>query len=288
MAIGFCAVIIECAGIAGCHLWELVVHIVACVKQTPDSAAQISVADGRVGWGDSPMVVNPWDEYAIEEAIRLKEKHGGRATAITMGPERARDALKSCIAMGCDGGVLVADAALAGSDARATARVLAAAIQKLGDVDVVIFGKQAIDGDSGIVPLAVARLLGWSPLSYVAQISALDAGARTIQVARLLEEGRQLCSAQLPVVISVVKDINEPRYPTFAGIRRAGSAQIPIWNLGDLGLNQLQVGSAAATVAWQAVRAPAARAGAVEILAGDSLGKTVAMLADRLQTEKLA
>ena len=263
-------------------------HIVACVKQTPDSAAQITVADGRVGWGDAPMVVNPWDEYAIEEAIRLKEKHGGRATAITMGPERARDALKSCIAMGCDGGVLVADAALAGSDARATARVLAAAIQKLGDVDVVIFGKQAIDGDSGIVPLAVARLLGWSPLSYVAQISALDAGARTIQVARLLEEGRQLCSAQLPVVISVVKDINEPRYPTFAGIRRAGSAQIPIWNLGDLGLDQLQVGSAAATVAWQAVRAPAARAGAVEILAGDSLGKTVAMLADRLQTEKLA
>ena len=173
------------------------------------------------------------------------------------------------------------------SDARATARVLAAAIQKLGDVDVVIFGKQAIDGDSGIVPLAVARLLGWSPLSYVLQIAALDAGARTSEVARLLEEGRQLCSAQLPVVISVVKDINEPRYPTFAGIRRAGSAQIPIWSLSDLGLDEQQVGAAAATVAWQAVRAPASRGGAVEILAGENLGNTVALLADRLQAEKL-
>ena len=262
-------------------------HIVACVKQTPDSAALMTVADGRAGWGDATMVVNPWDEYAIEEAIRLKEKHGGRATALTMGPERARDALKSCIAMGCDGGVLVADAALAGSDARATARVLAAAIQKLGDVDAVIFGKQAIDGDTGVVPLAVARMLGWPPLSYVMKITALDAAARTIHVSRLLEEGRQQCSAVLPVVISVVKDINEPRYPTFAGIRRAGTAQIPIWNLGDLGLSELQVGAAAATVAWQAVRAPASRGGAVEILAGDNAAQTASLLLDRLQAEKL-
>src|SRR5690349_14228059 len=108
-------------------------HVVVCVKQTPDSAAKLSVdSGGKVGWGDSALVVNPWDEYAIEEALQLKEKHGGRATAISVGPESAKEALKTCLAMGCDEALLIADPRLDGSDALATSYILAQAIRKLG------------------------------------------------------------------------------------------------------------------------------------------------------------
>src|SRR5574341_525153 len=114
-------------------------HIVVCVKQTPDTAAKVVVVGGHVTWGDSPLVVNPWDEYSIEEAIRLKERHGGKVTALSMGPERAREALKQALAMGVDEAILITDPALKGSDALATSYVLAQAIKKMGDVDVAVF-----------------------------------------------------------------------------------------------------------------------------------------------------
>ncbi len=199
-------------------------HIAVCIKQTPDSAANTIVENGVATWGDAPMVVNPWDEYALEEAIRIKEQHGGRVTALAMGPKSAREALKTAIAMGCDSGVMLSDEVLIGCDARITARVLASAIEKLGDVDLAIFGKQAIDGDTGIVPVSVACTLGWTALSYVAQVNELDVRNLRISVGRSIEEGRQNCSAALPAVISVVKEINEPRYPSFIGIRKASKA----------------------------------------------------------------
>lgn len=262
-------------------------HVVVCTKQTPDSAATLKVEDGKAAWGDAPLVVNPWDEYAIEEAIQIKENKSGKATALTMGPERAREVLKTCIAMGCDEAVLISDESLAGSDTRITASILAAAIRKLGDVDLVILGKQAIDGDTGQVPVALARTLGWTPLTYVFEISELDPDAKRIKVARLLEEGKQICSAPLPAVISVVKDINEPRYPSFIGIRRAGKAEIPVWTAADLGLDGAQVGADASAVRWTDVRSLPARAGAVEIVDGDSPAAIAATLADRLMAEKV-
>lgn len=262
-------------------------HVVACTKQTPDSAATVKVEDGKAVWGDSPMVVNPWDEYAIEEAIRVKEDKGGKATAITMGPQRSREVLKTCIAMGCDEAVQISDESLVGSDARVTASVLAAAIRKLGDVDLVILGKQAIDGDTALVPMALARMLGWSPLSYVFQVIELDPDAKQIKVARLVEEGKQICSAPLPAVISVVKDINEPRYPSFIGIRKAGKAEIPVWSVADLGLSADQVGASASAVTWTDIRGLAERTGAVEIIDGDSPAVIAATLADRLMAEKV-
>ena len=262
-------------------------HVVVCTKQTPDSAAVIKIEEGKAAWGESPMVVNPWDEYAIEEAIRIKENKGGKATAITLGPDRAREVLKTCIAMGCDEAVLVSDEAFDGSDARVTATILAAAIRKLGDVDLVIFGKQAIDGDTGLVPMAVARILGWSPLSYVFEISELEPDEKQIRVARLLEEGRQLCSAALPAVVSVVKDINEPRYPSFIGIRRAGKAEIPVWTAEDLELDSSSIGAAASAVSWSDIRSLPQRSGSVEIIEGDTPAKIAATLADRLLAEKV-
>lgn len=260
-------------------------NVVVFTKQTPDTAATMAVQGGHATWGDAPLVVNPWDEYAIEEAILLKEEHGGSARAVLMGPESGTEALKTCLAMGCDEAIIIADDALKSSDALATARTLAAAIQKMGDVNIVVFGKQAIDGDTGLVPMAVARLLGWSPLSYVFKILELD--GQSIKVERLVEEGKQIVTAPLPAVISVVKDINEPRYPSFMGIRKASRAKIPVWTLADLGLDAGQVGAAGSTVTWTDIRPLPVRDQEVEMIDGDSPEAIAAALLDKLIAEKV-
>lgn len=261
-------------------------HVIVCIKQTPDTAAKIDVKDGHVTWGDAALVVNPWDEYAIEEAIRLKEKHGGKVTAISMGPESAKEALKTCLAMGCDEAILLSDPAFKGSDATATASVLAAAIGKLGTADMAIVGKQAIDGDTGLTAIAVAALLGWSPLTFVSKIAELDPAARSLQVERLQEEGKQICAARLPAVLSVVKDINEPRYPSFMGIRKAAKAVIPQWAAADLGMDPATVGAPGSTVKWPAIYPPPALEANVEMLDGTP-EEIASKLADRLMANKV-
>ena len=208
--------------------------IVVCVKQVPDSAANVVVEEGKVTWGDAPLVINPWDEYAVEAAMRLTEEHGGDVVALGLGGEDAKDALKHALAMGCSEALLISDPSLAGSDTQAVARVLAAAVQKIGDADAVIFGKQAIDSDTGVTPAMVARLLDWPALTLLSTIS--EAADGVIKAERAMEEGRQQVEAKLPVVISIVKDYGEPRYPSFMGIRKASRAEIPLWDLGEIGI----------------------------------------------------
>lgn len=261
-------------------------HVVVCVKQTPDSAAKVSVENGKVTWGDAGLVVNPWDEYAIEEAIRLKEKHGGKASAISLGPDTAREALKTCLAMGCDEAILISDPAFDGSDAVTTSYVLAKAIEKFGDVDVVLFGKQAIDGDTGLVPVGVARRLGWPPLTFTIKVAALDVTAKTIQVERLLEEGKQVVTSRLPVVIGTVKDINEPRYPSFMGIRKAAKATIATWSAADLGCDPARIGSSGSGAKWPQINPLPARQGSVELIDG-SPEEIAVKLADKLLGDKV-
>jgi electron transfer flavoprotein beta subunit len=261
-------------------------HIVVCVKQTPDSAAKVGVDNGKVTWGDAGLVVNPWDEYAIEEGIRLKEKYGGKVSAVSLGPDSAKEALKTCLAMGCDEAVLMADPAFNGSDALATSYVLARAIEKFGDVDVVLFGKQAIDGDTGLVPVGLARRLGWPPLTYTIKIAELDVAAKTIKVERLLEEGKQVVTSRLPAVVGTVKDINEPRYPSFMGIRRAAKAVIPTWTAADLGCDPAKIGSTGSAMSWPQVNALPARQGSVELITGTP-EEVAAQLADKLLADKV-
>ncbi len=256
-------------------------NVVVCVKQTPDSAARISVEAGRVNW-DTGLVLNPWDEYAVEEAIRLKEKHGGKATALCLGPESAREALKTCIAMGCDEAILISDPALENADALAISAVLGRAIQKIGSVDIVVFGKQAIDGDTGLVPMAVARRLGWAPLTYTMQVEA-DPATGTIRATRLLEQGKQVVTAKLPAVIGTVKEINEPRYPSFMGIRKAGKANIPVWSAADAGVDPARLIS---MVKWPGIHPPPAREGAVELVDGGP-EEAAARLAEKLIADKV-
>ncbi len=268
-------------------------HIAICAKQTPSTTAVLAVEDGKVTWSDpggSPDIANPWDEYAIEEAIRLKEKHGGKVTAISMGPEEAREALKTAIAMGCDEAVLVSDEAMKGSDTLATSYVLAKAIEKLGDVDLVIFGRQAVDGDTGQTSMQVARRLGWTPLSFVVAVDEVDAEGGTVTVTRAIEAGRQKVKGPLPAALSVLKEINEPRYPSFKGIRQATKymrRSLPIWATADLEADSSKIGAAGSRVRWLQVYALPPKEGECTMIEADSPEAAAAELVDKLLEEKV-
>jgi electron transfer flavoprotein beta subunit len=263
-------------------------HIVVCTKHAPDTAAKMTVDDaGNVSWGDAPLVINPWDEYAVEEAILLKDKHGGQVTVIAMGPEDAREALKHAVAMGCDAAIRVWDESFADSDTLATSYVLAQAIQKLGDVDLVVLGRGTVDSDTSQVGPALAQRLGYAPLMYVSKVSNVDPDARSISVERLLEQGRQLVSSRLPAVVGTVKEINEPRYPSFIGIRKAAKMEMPVWDAAEINADPAQVGAAGSGVVWPTVFAPPARESEVEIIEADDINVAAANLADKLIAEKV-
>jgi electron transfer flavoprotein beta subunit len=256
--------------------------IVVCVKQVPDSAAKVVVENGQVTWGDAPLVINPWDEFAVETALLQKEALGGDVIALSIGGENAKEALKHALAMGCSEAILVSDPALSALDSLGAARVLAAAIRKVGEVNLALFGKQAIDGDMGVTAAQTARALGWPVLSIVSVIQSLDPGAGTIRVGRSTEEGRQVVEARLPVVMSVGKDIAEPRYPSFMGIRKASRAVIPTWSLADLGIP-----APVSLVSWADIFNPPAREVVTEMISGDSPQDIAAKLADKILAEKV-
>jgi len=264
------------------------VRTVVCVKHTPDSEARVSVdSTGTISWGDSPLILNPWDEYAVEEALLLRDAHGGKVTAISMGAEGALVALKQAVAMGCDEAIRIWDSACEGADTLATGRVLAKAIELLGDVDLVLFGRSAIDGDSWQTGPAVARRLGFTSLMYVIRIAELDPEGRAILVERLLEQGREVVSARMPAVVGTTKGINEPRYTSFMGIRKASRMDYPCWSLDDLGLEPEQAGAAGSAVQWPQVYAPPPRGGQAEILEGASHQATAELLVGKLLADKV-
>lgn len=254
--------------------------IVVCIKQVPDSAAKIVVEGGHVSWGDAPLVMNPWDEYAVEAALLQKEAQGGDVIALSMGSESAKEALKTALAMGCSEAYLIYDPALSNADSQATARVLAAAIQKVGGVELAFFGKQAIDGDMGVTAAQTARVLGWPALTLVSVIQSASNGS--VKVERSIEEGRQVVEGKLPAVISVSKDIGEPRYPSFMGIRKASKANIPVWSLADLDVQAPQP-----DVRWPEIMNPPARQVMTEMITGNSPQEIADKLADKILAEKV-
>jgi electron transfer flavoprotein beta subunit len=262
-------------------------NIIACVKQTPDTAAKLQVEGGRVTWGDSPLIVNPWDEFAYEEALRLKEKFGGKVTALSLGPDSAREALRTCLAVGCDEAVLLTDPLFEGSDVGGTAYILAKAIQKVGSVDAVLLGRQAIDGDTGLTPAALAHHLGWTLLTGVIKILDLDPTAGTIKVERLMDEARQVVAARLPAVISVVKGINEPRYASFMGIRKAAKLDIPAWGASSLGVEAGRVGVSGAALAWPKLSTVPVKDVKVELITANTPQEIAGRLVDKILAEKV-
>ena len=253
--------------------------IIACIKQVPDSEAKVRAEGGQVSWGDAPLVINPFDEYAVEGALQQKEATNGTVTALCIGPESAKEALKHALAMGADDAILVSDPALSNLDTVGAARVLAAAIQKIGGVEMVVFGRQTLDSGSGLTPAQTARVLGWPMLGLAGQIKVED-GAVTVE--RVIEEGRQIVKAKSPVIISVVQSIGEPRYPSFMGIRKASKAEIPVWSLNDLGVSVPE-----SVVTRTEVMNPPARDTNVEIITGESPAEIADKLADKILAEKV-
>ncbi len=259
-------------------------HAIVCLKQVPDTQeVKIDFDAGVILREGVPLIVNPFDEYAVEEAVRLKEKHGGTVTALTVGAPAADEALRTALAMGCDAAVLLADPAFAKSDTWATALILAKAVEKLAPYDLVFFGKQTFDGDAGVVGPRVAALLGLPMLSFVAKVEAVDFGAKNISAERLLENGRETVAAPLPAAVAVVKEINEPRYPSLMGMRKAKKVDVPTWDAAALGLDAGSVGAAGSFLKVEKIYPPPPRKGGevVECEAPAAAQKVAARLAEQ-------
>lgn len=242
-------------------------EIVVCIKQVPDTTeVKINPETNTLVREGVPSIVNPFDENAVEAALQLKEKHGGKVTAITMGPPQAAEALKTAIAMGADEAVLVSDRAFAGSDTWATSYTLAQAIGKLGKFDLILCGKQAIDGDTAQVGPGIAEWLGLPQITFASKIEA-DGGK--IKVERLLEEVNELVECPLPAVVTVVKQINQPRLPSLKGMMKAKKTEIKTLSAADINADPKNIGLNGSPTNVVKVFTPAPKGGG-EILSGEA------------------
>ncbi len=228
--------------------------IAVCVKQVPDTESVRRLrADFTLDRAAADGVLNELDEFAIEEALRLVEAHGGDVTVITMGPETAMESLRKAMSMGADRAIHVQDEALAASDAVTTAKVLAKVIAR-GEYDLVLFGAESTDARTGIVPAMAAEVLGWPALTLANRVAVVGTDAT---IDRATDRGYVTLSASTPAVISTVWAMNEPRYPSFKGIMSAKKKPIEHLTLGDLGMEPATVGAAGA---WTTVVAAVAQA----------------------------
>jgi electron transfer flavoprotein beta subunit len=211
-------------------------NIVVCVKQVPDTEARIKVKEGATGIVREGVkfVISPYDEFALEEALRLKEKHGGSVTTLAIGPDRAKEALRTTLAVGADKAIHIQEAALAGLDGLGIAKVLSKAVGKMGEVDLVLVGKKAVGVDRGQVGAQLAQMLDWP---FVAQVSSLETDGGTARVEREIEGGGEVLDVDLPAVLSAEKTAHELRKPSLKGIMGAKSKPIGAYTLGELGLS---------------------------------------------------
>ena len=258
-------------------------HIVVCIKSVPDTTeVRFDPETNTLMRDQVAAIINPFDMWAIEEGLRLRDRFGGQVTALSMGPPKAINELREAVAMGCDQAVLLCDRAFAGADTWATAYTLSRAIDKLAPYDVILCGRQAMDGDTGQVGPGIANQLGIPQLTYVARLRELDLATGMLTVERLLEEGREIVTAPLPALVTVVKDINQPRYPTFRGIRRAKRMEIPTWGPVDVAADESRIGLNGSPTQVVRIFSPQKREGQVELLPGDTPEAQAEALAARL------
>lgn len=253
-------------------------NIVVLVKQVPDSGADRNLRgdDNTIDRASANNVINEMDEYAIEEAVRLKEAHGGEVTILTMGPEQATESIRRALSLGPDKAVHVVDDALRGSCAVATSKVLAAALRTLG-ADLVLCGAESTDGRVQVMPHMLAERLGIAALTGARKLTV---DGTTLTIERQTEEGYEVVTASTPAVVSVWDTINEPRYPSFKGIMAAKKKPVQTLSLADLGVAASEVGfdGATSTVLEHSKRPP--RSGGVKITdEGDGGVKLVEFLA---------
>jgi electron transfer flavoprotein beta subunit len=243
--------------------------IIVCIKQVPETTdVKINPETNTLIREGVKSIINPFDMYAIEEAVRLKERiPGSTATVITMGPPQAEGALREALSLGIDEGVLLCDRAFAGSDTWATSYTLAGALKKLGKFDLIICGKQASDGDTAQVGPGISAHLDIPQITYVKKIE--DITPATIKAERMMEEGYEVIESPLPCLISVVKEINEPRLPSLKGMMRAKSAAIAVWTQKELGLDPQGIGLCGSPTQVVKIFTPPPRQGG-QMLEGDA------------------
>jgi electron transfer flavoprotein beta subunit len=234
----------------------------SCVLMThvPDTASVIKTpgTGNRIDEADIKWIVSPYDEYALEEAIRLKEASSGSVTVITYGPERAQQGLRECLARGADGAVHVRGGETTFGDALAIARVLAAAVGKVGPFDIILAGVKGVGSDNSLVGAMVAELLD---LPHVASVVELKVADGKLEAHREIEGGAEVVDAPLPCVITAQKGLNEPRYPSLKGIMAAKKVQIQAFSPADLGLDEGALAGPEATCRWRSLTLPPAKTG---------------------------
>ena len=258
------------------------VHLVVCVKQVPDTMEVGIHPDTNTLMREGvKSMINPFDLYAVEEALRTREKLGGKVTALSMGPPQAEQALREVISMGVDEGILISDPAFAGSDTWATSYTLAMAIRKIGDVRLILCGNQASDGDTAQVGPGIAAHLDLPQITYVRKIDEID--DNHIVADRLLEHGWEEIEATLPCLLTVVKEINEPRIPGLRGKIAARKATIPCWSAQDIGADPSKIGLNGSPTRVVKIFTPPARAGG-EILTM-SPAESASRLVERLKEQ---
>jgi electron transfer flavoprotein beta subunit len=249
------------AGVRSTHE-GMPVNVVVLIKQVPDTTdVRIDRETNTLIREGVPSIINPFDVYAIEEALRIREGAGeGKVTVMSMGPPQVEAALREAIALGADEAVLLSDRAFAGSDTWSTSYTLAAGIRKLGDCDIILCGKQAIDGDTAQVGPGVAQFLDIPQVTYARKLT-IDGKSATVE--RMLEDGYDVVKTPLPVVVTVVKEINEPRLPSLKGKMKAKRAEITVWSSDDLDVDPAELGLDGSPTRVVRVFAPEAREGGV-------------------------
>jgi len=257
-------------------------NIIVCIKQVPETTeVKINPETNTLIREGVKAIINPFDMYAIEESVRLKERFGGKITVVTMGPPQADGALREAISMGADEGILVCDRAFAGSDTWATSYTLAGAIKKIGRFDLVICGKQASDGDTAQVGPGIATHLNIPQVTYVKKVE--EATEKLMRVERMLEEGFEIIETPLPALLTVVKEINEPRIPSLKGLMRAKSAKITLWGQKELELDPQKTGLCGSPTQVVKIFTPPQRVGG-QILKGE-VSEIAAQVVELLRSE---
>lgn len=260
--------------------------IVVLIKQVPDSSeVKLDPKTGHLLREGIGAIMNPDDRHALEAAVRLKEAHGGRVVVLSMGPAQAIDVVSEAIGMGADEAILLSDSAFAGADTWATSSTLGKAIEKIGKYDLIICGRQAIDGDTAQIGPQVAEYLGLPQVTYVFDIEAVTNG--TVVVKKRLEDGYEKVQCDLPALLTVIAEVNRTRYPAIGNLIDACGEQAPIriWNAADIGVMTCDVGLAGSLT--HVIRTFAPKGGRqAQMLEGDT-GTVVRTLLEKLRENHL-
>jgi electron transfer flavoprotein beta subunit len=259
-------------------------NVIVCIKQVPGTTdVKINPKTNTLIREGVEAIINPFDMYALEEGIRVKERYGGKVIALSMGPPQVETALREAISLGVDETVLLSDRAFAGADTLATSYALAKGIGKIKDYDLIICGKQAIDGDTAQVGPGIAETLNIPYVTYVRKIEEIK--EKSIIVERLMETGYEVIEMPLPALLTVVKEINEPRIPSLKGMMKAKKAPITVWNAPELSGDENRFGLKGSPTQVMTIFSPPPRGGGEMIIGEPDV--QVEKLAQKLREAKI-